>query len=362
VERELSGIGEVARRSGLTVSALRFYDAAGVLVPAVVDPCSGYRYYTAVQLGSARVVARLRRVGMPVAEIRDVVADPGSAGPVLARHLHRLEQGVADARRELSAAEALLQTLLTPVEDSMPTVPTVVTAPAPALAAALRQVRFAAGRDPEQPAIAGILLEVLDGGISLVATDRYRLAMAPVTGRVQGPDAAALLPVGWVDEILPLLDRAARSAEAAVAEVTVGADAVQLGAGGATATTPRSGTEYPDYRRAVRDHLARPAGVPVDLDRLSADVATAGTEADTVVLALQDGGVTVTRAGAPGGVTVNREFLLEAVTTADGTPVTLALDGPVSPLVVRTGRGSVNLLMPVSPEHPEPASRPTTAA
>lgn len=359
VERELSGIGEVARRSGLTASALRFYDAAGVLVPAVVDPGSGYRYYTPAQVGSARLVARLRRVGMPVAEIRDVVADPGSAGPLLARHLQRLEQGVADARRELSAAEAHLRALLTPVEDVMTTPPTVVTAPAPALAAALRQVRFAAGRDPEQPAIAGILLEVLDGEVCLVATDRYRLALAPVPGQAQGPDAAALLPVGWVEEILPLLDRTYPGA--AVAEVTIAADGVRLAAGDATAGTGRAEIGYPDYRRILRDHLARPDGVPVDVQRLSAEVAAADGAQETVVLAVQDGDLGVTRAGAPGGVTVNRDFLLEAVTTADGTPVTLGLDGPVSPLVIRAGDGSVSLLMPVSPDHPEPASRPTTA-
>ena len=40
-------IGEMARASGLTVSALRFYDGAGVLVPAAVDPATGYRTYGA---------------------------------------------------------------------------------------------------------------------------------------------------------------------------------------------------------------------------------------------------------------------------------------------------------------------------
>ena len=33
-ESEMRGIGEMARSSGLGVSALRFYDGAGVLVPA----------------------------------------------------------------------------------------------------------------------------------------------------------------------------------------------------------------------------------------------------------------------------------------------------------------------------------------
>lgn len=51
----MRSIGEMARSSGLSVSALRFYDGAGVLVPARVDPVNGYRWYGPGQ------VRRLRR-------------------------------------------------------------------------------------------------------------------------------------------------------------------------------------------------------------------------------------------------------------------------------------------------------------
>ncbi|MGH2595674.1 MAG: MerR family DNA-binding transcriptional regulator, partial [Actinomycetota bacterium] len=39
------GIGEFARRSRLSLKALRLYDELGVLVPSRVDQGSGYRYY-----------------------------------------------------------------------------------------------------------------------------------------------------------------------------------------------------------------------------------------------------------------------------------------------------------------------------
>ena len=58
----MRGIGEMARASGLSVSALRFYDGAGVLVPAEVDPDTGYRRYADDQLRAARLVASLRLV------------------------------------------------------------------------------------------------------------------------------------------------------------------------------------------------------------------------------------------------------------------------------------------------------------
>lgn len=70
-------IGDFGRASGLTPKALRLYDDLGLLPPADVDPWTGYRRYLPDQLVQARLVARLRLVGMPLARIRDVVAATG---------------------------------------------------------------------------------------------------------------------------------------------------------------------------------------------------------------------------------------------------------------------------------------------
>ena len=43
-------IGEFARRSRLSIKALRLYDKRRLLVPARVDEASGYRYYDAAEL------------------------------------------------------------------------------------------------------------------------------------------------------------------------------------------------------------------------------------------------------------------------------------------------------------------------
>ncbi|MCY1143410.1 MerR family transcriptional regulator [Actinoplanes sp. Pm04-4] len=69
-------IGAFARAVGLTPKALRLYDELGVLTPAAVDAESGYRFYEPSQVAHARLVSRLREIGMPLAEIRDVCALP----------------------------------------------------------------------------------------------------------------------------------------------------------------------------------------------------------------------------------------------------------------------------------------------
>ncbi|MFJ1537443.1 MerR family transcriptional regulator [Micromonospora chalcea] len=72
-------IGAFARTTGLSAKALRIYDDCGLLPPAAVDPHSGYRYYAPEQADRARLIAGLRRAGMPLAEIRTVCGLPPAA-------------------------------------------------------------------------------------------------------------------------------------------------------------------------------------------------------------------------------------------------------------------------------------------
>jgi PPM family protein phosphatase len=67
---ELLTIGAFSRASRLSPKALRLYDSLGLLAPAHVDEVSGYRFYRPDQLERARLVAWLRRLGMPLATSR----------------------------------------------------------------------------------------------------------------------------------------------------------------------------------------------------------------------------------------------------------------------------------------------------
>ena len=67
-------IGQFSKMTRLSVKALRLYDENGLLAPAHVDPSTGYRYYEPGQAGRAEMVKILRTVGMPLDEIRAIVA------------------------------------------------------------------------------------------------------------------------------------------------------------------------------------------------------------------------------------------------------------------------------------------------
>ncbi|MFE2870921.1 protein phosphatase 2C domain-containing protein [Embleya sp. NPDC059259] len=96
-------IGAFAKASRLSPKALRLYDELGLLPPARVDPVTGYRLYAPEQLDRARLVAWLRRLGMPLTRIRYVCAlDGPSAAQEVRAFWARVEADTA-ARRDLAA-------------------------------------------------------------------------------------------------------------------------------------------------------------------------------------------------------------------------------------------------------------------
>jgi serine/threonine protein phosphatase PrpC len=93
---DLLTIGAFARAAGLTPKALRLYAGLGLLPPAAVDPESGYRYYEPGQLDRARLIAGLRRVGMPLAEIGAVCdLDPSAAAAAVTAYWQRVSAATA---------------------------------------------------------------------------------------------------------------------------------------------------------------------------------------------------------------------------------------------------------------------------
>ncbi|MFD7261722.1 MerR family transcriptional regulator [Streptomyces sp. NPDC059874] len=360
MESEMRGIGEMARDSGLGVSALRFYDGAGVLAPAWVDPVSGYRWYGPEQLEEARLLARLRRAGMPLADIRLVLAgwsgsDTDLVRNLLQAHLRRLEQGLSDARGEFSTIRALLERRENPMT-SLRTTALRSTVSAPELAAALDGVRFAASTDPELPMLGGVLFDIEGDELRVVATDRYRLAVAQAgtTGH-GGPRVQVIVPSPLVDAMRALLG------DDATVLLTVDGDRVVLEAGDRQAAGRCLDHDFPDYRRLVSVPAGRRALVDVAALREALETGPVrpseareqdGVSCDLSVLDVAaDGVVTVCGDGDDGRdrVAVNREFLLEALAAGARDRLVLEFGAPTAPVVIRRTdtEDAFSLLMPV---------------
>ncbi len=356
----MRSIGELARDSGLTVSALRFYDGADVFGPAWVDPQTGYRWYGEKQVADARLLARLRRVGLPLAEIRLVLeAEPGSgvAHRIVDAHLLRLRNGLADARRELSFVRALIDQREHPVSQTRTA--TRITVGAAELAAALDAVRFAVGGNPETPFLSGVLFDIEGELLRLVATDRYRMALSEVPlAAPDGVATAVIVPATLADGIRALL------AGGGQAELTVDAGRIVLEAAGHRIEGAGLDHDYPDYRRLVRLEPTRRTELPAAVLAGAVEAAATrwlprevdGVDCEVLVLSISSNGELSTEGGPfpedQGDalrVAVNREFLLDAIRAGGSDQLVLEFGGPIAPLAIRTpgNEGTFSVLMPV---------------
>lgn len=89
-------IGDFSRLCMVPVSSLRYYADLGLLEPAAVDPCSGYRYYTAAQLRVVNRIVALKELGLTLEEIRAVLGQGLAVGEL--RGMLRLKRAEADRR------------------------------------------------------------------------------------------------------------------------------------------------------------------------------------------------------------------------------------------------------------------------
>jgi DNA-binding transcriptional MerR regulator len=105
-------VGDFARLSGLTPKALRHYDRIGLLRPLAVDAITGYRLYHRSQLPDARLIRVLRRLDLPLGEVRALLAtgpDGEAFRTALKQHRARLEAQLVRAQRILHDMDHLTE-------------------------------------------------------------------------------------------------------------------------------------------------------------------------------------------------------------------------------------------------------------
>ena len=67
-------IGMFAAMNRVTVKTLRFYEEQGLLMPALIHPETGYRYYTLNQMAVLHQISALKQAGFTLEEIASVNA------------------------------------------------------------------------------------------------------------------------------------------------------------------------------------------------------------------------------------------------------------------------------------------------
>lgn len=353
---ELITIGAFARTSGLTPSALRFYADSGLLRPASVDPDTGYRYYGRDQLEPAVTIRRLRRIGMPLDQIAEVLtADGRGVARVIDEHVAGLARQVHQARQTAAAVKAELGTA--------PRHPP-VTCGGSVFTAAVEQILTATAHEPGLPVLNGVRIEVSADAVVLTATDRYRLSTRSLpSARRDEDDWAATLDADDLRSAMPWTRRRG------TVELHPGIHGVLFRGDDGSARECRTLTEpFPDHRRLLaslpepdtralvsRNRLLealekqRHQHVRLHLSAAAVAVSSAGTAELPPVAAVVTGPATT--------ITFDITTLHPAISTAVGPDVLIDIAGPRQPIVVRSADNGdlTTLAMPIASD-PESGS------
>jgi DNA polymerase-3 subunit beta len=234
-----------------------------------------------------------------------------------------------------------------PVEDypTLPEMPTTAgTVEAATFAAAVAQVAIAAGRDDTLPLLTGVRVELEGSTMTLLATDRYRLAMKELTWRPDTPDGSltALVPARTLADTAKTLGPLGGDVTVALARGGMGEGMIGF-VGGARRTTSRLlDGEFPNVRNLLGHQHNAQAHIQVSaLVEVVRRVALVAERTTPVRLSFSEDGLVVEAGGSedaraseamdcryegePMQIAFNPGYLLEGLGALGGPTAVLSL-------------------------------------
>lgn len=107
---ESISIGTLAKRAGVGIDTVRYYERAGLLTPNR-RLASGYRRYTPLELARLRFIRRAQALGFTLNEVRDLLAL--SAKRDVARVKRSAQAKLEDVDRRIDALQKVREGLAT---------------------------------------------------------------------------------------------------------------------------------------------------------------------------------------------------------------------------------------------------------
>ncbi|NVM03699.1 MAG: GyrI-like domain-containing protein [Candidatus Helarchaeota archaeon] len=103
-------IGRFSQITRLTQKALRIYDDRRILIPAVKDPMTGYRYYSSSQIERALKIKYLIEMGFSLTEINKLLMAMETTNHELIKQM--FSEKLSDVKQEISRLKKIEEILL----------------------------------------------------------------------------------------------------------------------------------------------------------------------------------------------------------------------------------------------------------
>ena len=107
VSDTLYKIGMFAAMNHVTVKTLRFYEEQGLLMPALIHPETGYRYYTLSQMAVLHQITALKLAGFTLEEIARINSGADEEAVLLEKKSELLAR-IAELTRQIAMVEGYL--------------------------------------------------------------------------------------------------------------------------------------------------------------------------------------------------------------------------------------------------------------
>lgn len=343
---------------------------AGLRLDATGDglTLAGFDYEVSAQASVAATIAEPGAALVPGRMLADITRSLPSA-PV--------EIAVDGSRAVVTCGTSRFALPTMPVEDypDLPVLPAVSGKIASdAFAAAVAQVVVAAGRDDTLPVLTGVRIEIEGETMTLVSTDRYRLALRQLRWRPEDPAASsmALVPARTLADVAKTLAGTGAEVSLSLGSGRTGEALAGFAGGARTATTRLLEGEFPKYRSLLPSETGSAADIAtaalVEATRRVALVASRGSairlsfEADELLLEAGTGDdaqaserVPSSYDGEPLSIAFNPGYLLDGLGALDSDTARLSFTDPRRPALLtgKHGDGAAApddyryLLMPV---------------
>ena len=244
--------------------------------------------------------------------------------------------------------------------------------PSKVLRSLIERTAFAAAPDESRPVLAGVSFMVRDSKLELAGADGLRMAICAAPVDDDAPSIATVIPAKPLAAVAACLPRDDEP-------VAIGIDDahVRFWAGAMTWVIGLIDGQFPDYRRITPKATAMTITCPRDAIRRAVQLARAFEEASddqhnnrryhTAIVRLsvaddvmtvrsrsdkgdEEGAseIVVTTTGENAWAAFNGEFLYDAITSLDADEITLEIDGPTKPGIVRAAgerNGHLNVLI-----------------
>jgi len=248
--------------------------------------------------------------------------------------------------------------------------------PAGLLKEAINEVVFAAAPDDTRPVLAGVLLKMGGGSLTLAAADGFRLAVRTVELPEAGPDLQMIVPAKTLIEVARLLSSAADDDQVAI-NTTPNGNQIYFAFGKTEITSRLIEGQFPDYQRIIPPDAKTKVKVSTsDFLRATRAAAVFARDNSNIVrlecspskedaeLALgsilvkstsaemgdNEGNLDAVVEGDDTQIAFNGRYLRDALEAIDTPEVLLQITGPSSPGIIRPAgepNGYLHVIMPM---------------